>query len=122
MSAIKESFDDPILTNVDLTTYTGNRYSLSDGKGNILEDTDTRDIFHEMALALINFRIMATEELEASLSASDRENAALGLASSEDATRVANTITAVKTKYQNKKALVLNCNTLLEVEQIRWED
>lgn len=116
---VKQTFKEAIFADVDLDTYRGKRYTLSDGKGNIIEDTDDREIFHEMAQKILYYRERTSEAIEKAITPQEQVNAALGL---ESATRITDIITAAKQRYQSFKADLLAANTLEEVEIKNWSD
>lgn len=119
---IKKTFSEELLRDVNIEEYVGIRYQLSDGKGNLLEDTDTRDILHEMANRIIKLRESASEYIEQRVAESDKDNAALGLLTSVEIDEVKAHITSARNVYQERKAQILACNSLEELEQLNWSN
>lgn len=113
---------DPQVSSVDLEEYSGESYELSDGNGNILSKTDTRDIFAFKAEKLKDFKERAFEEVILEAPVLDQINAAAGRLSGEETTAINNTISGIRSKYQVKKQAVLGALTLDEVDAIQWED
>jgi hypothetical protein len=117
----RELSSDPQIAGVDLESYIGRRYQLSDGKGNILEDSDTRDIFAEKALKLKQFKQQALDETLAVAPVVDQLNALAGRLSTADKSTVDTAIANTRTKYAAKKQLVLGALSLEELEGVDWD-
>jgi hypothetical protein len=107
---------------IKLDDYEGVRQQLSDGKGNILEDTDSRDIFAEKARKLKEFKIQAFEDTTENASIIDQINALSGRLSSAETTAINTVVVSTRQKYQTKKQQILDATTLDQVDSINWED
>ncbi len=115
---------EPSLSAVELKDYVGKKLEVSDGRGNVVERVDSRDIASEKKRKLEEFKKLGFEEAASTLPITDQLNIILSfIAGTISRAEVVAKIKAVsdsKTKYAEKKALVLAAKTLDELEKVTW--
>ena len=120
----KINTDEPTLKEVDTDSYRGVKLEVSDGKGNIIESSDTRELAAEKKKKLAEFKRIGFEEAAAGMPITEQMNTVLGFIagvySKRDVVDRLQGVQDVKDKYASKKAQVMAAATLEELEEVIW--
>ena len=107
---------------LDLESYTGKRHTLFDGKGNVLEDTDTRDIRYEKAIKIKELRDCCGNDILSKAPIHKQLNAAAGRLTADEKNALNKIIDDCKAKLEAKKAAIIAETDIEKLALHKWED
>lgn len=120
----KTNTDEPTLKNVDTESYRGVKLEVSDGKGNIIESSDTRELAAEKKKKLAEFKKVGFEEAASNMPITEQMNTILGFIAGvftkQDVINRLRSVQDIKDKYAAKKAEVMAATTFEELEEVIW--
>lgn len=116
---VGDQFEESQFDSVNMETYTGSRREVYDKDG-ITSQEDDRELFHEKALKLNDFKRRAMLESLEKAPIFDQLNALAGRLSIAKVNSINTHISAVRQKYAGYKTQILDAVDLDELDDIRW--